>query len=620
MKTRAARTVCLFCVLLTASCLWFGIAPSLAEPTDAAGADRPAGAPAFTPLGPAQLEEAKTDVLEAAQTLGGRLDQDAKYGRGWRKYVKLDVLLAELRGSAAPDLEKLDSVYTQLNADYRGLELVWFVDLKSALRRYLNLARAIGKPELEAAFKEIVEKTLPERLTAFRADASPAGAADISVMLGWLADFGQAREFIASTRGEFGRQNVVVDVSRDFIASGMAQKVDETTPVCDVILGTTIRGTGKTKGEVTIAMVPSGRSAIIETVLSATTESDNVGYHGPVRAYTTGVTSLEAHKQLVITPDGIAAMPATSKASTRSTIHSICSRRGSQMVERAAWRRACQQKSEAEAIGSCHAEGRLNRRMDSEAGKTVDEANQKYQERFRQPLGERKIFPEMLAFSTTESRLRVRALRAAANQLAAPNRPPKLAGPADVAVRVHQSMINNSAATLLDGRLVEEADFLKTVEDILGEVPESLQPEEGKASWSIRFAPREAFCVTFGDSGFTVAMHAVSYARDGKDYPGMNVSAAYKIEQTGEGFVAVRQGDLRVFPPGFVEGRRQLSAREQTLREMLTKRFAKILGEKIVPKAHVELKGRWERAGQLVLSQWSAKDGWMTLAWKQAKP
>ncbi|HBO43990.1 MAG TPA: hypothetical protein DD670_08670 [Planctomycetaceae bacterium] len=546
-----------------------------------------------------------------------RLTQDGENGAVWRKYVGLEELLAEMGRETGPDLEKIDTIYTRLNRDYRGLELVWFVDLRMTLRRYLNVARAIDNPNIETAYKNLVEKTLPETMAAFKADPTPATAGQIGTVLGWLTDFRQAEQLVARSRAEFLKPNLFIEVSNGFLASGMGGPVDETTDIADCILGTTIRGTGHTRGLLAIDTVPDDQKAVLEARLSATTESDNVGYHGPVQVYTKGTTTFEGRKQFTITPDGIEDSPARSDANTSTTINCIRSRRGSKMIEKAAWERAYKQKCLAEAIANQRAECRINERMDSQAEEFVSEGNERYRNRLRGPLSDRKIFPEELIFSTTAEKLNVRALRAAYDQLAAATPPPALAGPADIAARIHESMINNSAATLLAGREVTEEEFLKTVEDILGEVPENLQPDDEKPTWAIQFAPRDAFVVTFRDGGFTVLLQATGYKQAGKSYPGMNVSAAYKIERTDKGFVAVRQGDLEVFPPGFVKGERQLSGGEQTIRTMLEKRFAKVFDEKIVPRGYLELKeGRWEKIGRVPLAEWNTNGGWMTLAWK----
>lgn len=604
--------------ILGAWCLWSAVDASAGEPAAVrAAAEKAAGE--FTPLGPAQLSQAKQQVDRAVEVLEARLAQDGANGANWKKYLHLDALDAGLKGREAADLKKLDDVYSQLNRDHEGLDLVWFVDLKLALKRYLNMARAMDDPEIETAYKALLTKTLPEQLDAFQAAPSPAAAQEIGYALGWLADFGQADDLIRAARETYARPNLFMEISQACLASAVGGPIDETTPICDCILGTTIQGTGKTQGHVAVELVPSESKGIIKTVLTGKTDSKTTGYNGPVCIFSTGVTTFEGSTRLTVTPEGVETTPAASKANTSTTVNGLCSRRGSQMVERIAWRRVYQQKCQAEAIASCHAERRLNERIDRQAGEATDDANRRYRDRLRDPLAERKVFAENVAIDTTESALRVEALRAGYDQLAAAGAPPELTAPADVAIRVHQSLINNSAATLLAGRTVTEERFLKTVEDMLGEVPENLRPEEGKASWTIRFADREPFTVTFGDGGYTISLHAAGYVREGKEYPGMNVSAAYKIEQTDEGFAAVRQGEIEVYPPGFVKGQRQLSGNEQTIREMLKKRFDKVFGEKIVPQGHLEPKGELaKKLGRLPLLQWNAQDGWMTVTWKLA--
>jgi len=617
MKTSLFRVMSPLWVVLGAWCLWSSGSVSVADLPEAIGVAQQKAAAEFTPLGPTQLVEAEQGVCRAAEVLEARLAEDGENGGNWQKYLRLDTLRANLDESGAANLEKLDEIYSRLNRDYEGLELVWFVDLKRALGRYLDIARSADKAEIETVYKELVGKTLPEQLEALRSAPSPAVAHDVGLALGWLTDFCQAGDLVGAVREQYVRPNLFIEVSETYLAAAAGGPIDEDTPICDVILGTTIQGTGKTKGQVAVELVPCEDKGIIETTLSGTTESDSTGHNGPVCIFSTGVTTFEGSTQMVITPEGIEATPAVSTATTASTITGICSRRGSRLVQRAAWRRVCQQKCQAEAIAAQHAECRLNGRIDGQAGKAADDANQRYEERFRQPLGERKVFAEDVAVSTTATELRIRALRAAYDQLAAPAAPPELAAPADIAVRVHQSVINNSAFTLLAGRTVTEESFLKTVEDILGEVPEELRPEEGKASWTIHFAEREPFTVTFGNGGYTIALCAAGYEREGKSYPGMNVWATYKIKQTDEGLVATRQGDIEVYPPGFVKGERQLSGNEQTIREMLKNRFAKVFGEKVVPKGYLEPKGRWaEKVGRVPLAQWSMADGWMTMAWK----
>ena len=342
-----------------------------------------------------------------------------------------------------------------------------------ALRRYLNVARAIDNPQIKSAYEKLLD-ALPARLDAYAKAPTPVEAQVIGEAIGWLEDFQQADALVAAVRKRFCRPNLFLQVSRDLIAAGLAEPVEETGPVRDVILGTRIYGTGHTTGHLDIQFSPNQEDAAIDTVLTTETHSDNIGYNGPVRVYSRGVTNIDARKRFLINDQGITAMPAASLATTSSTIDQICAVRGGQLVEGFAWKRACRDKQRAEAIGSCHAEDRVNRRIDQQADEMLVRANDKFQEKFRQPLFERKLLPRPLRFSTTTDALRIMGLEAGPAQLASSTAPPKLSEASDVAVRVHESMINNAAATMLAGRTVSEEEFLQAIGDILGKVPERL--------------------------------------------------------------------------------------------------------------------------------------------------
>ncbi|MCX7424184.1 MAG: hypothetical protein NTW96_00880 [Planctomycetia bacterium] len=568
----------------------------------------------FTPLTGEDLARVKEQLHQAVRRLEERLDRDSENGQTWRRYLKLDELGANLAENKTPDLEQLDAIYSRFDRQHEGLDFVWFVDVRLALRRYLNVARAIDNPEIKAAYEKLLD-VLPDRLDAFAKSPTPDEAAAIGEAIGWLEDFRQADALVAALRERFRRPNLLLQVSRDLVAAGLAEPVDETAPVSDVILGTQIHGTGRTTGRLAVEFSPSQEDAVINTVLTTETRSETLGYNGPVRVYSHGLTQIDARKRIVLNDQGVEGMPAVSDASTESTFDGICAVRGGKIVERIAWKRAYRDKRRAEAIASAHAESRVNRRIDDRAGEMLAEANNSFHAKFRQPLFRHRLFPAALRFSTTADVLQVVGLEAGSAQLAAVASPPTLAESSDAVVRVHESMINNSAATVLSGRTLSEEQFLSTIGDILGKVPERLLPEEGKEPWEITFASRDPFVVTFAEDGFSVSMRAVGYTRGENTYAGMNVTARYKIEKAGDEFRAVRQGDIEVLPPGFAAENRKLSAREQTLRRLLQTRFAKIFDSELAARGILELPGRWSKVGPLRLARWTTADGWMLLAW-----
>jgi hypothetical protein len=97
----------------------------------------------------------------------------------------------------------------------------------------------------------------------------------------------------------------------------------------------------------------------------------DVGYHGPVTIYSTGLTTAAGQKQIAMTPEGLLDYYARASCATNTNIYNIQARHG--FIEKMAWKRAGQQKSQAESIASQHAASRVAGQMNSEAGKLIAE-------------------------------------------------------------------------------------------------------------------------------------------------------------------------------------------------------------------------------------------------------
>ncbi len=611
----AMRTVLFFCCSIALASL----EASAESPVDRLVERCRAAKAAFRPPSEADLQQAKTDLLAAVARLDAWLDAAGPIGDAWRAYLSWDLMQEQLGRPEGPDLKALDTVYGTYDGGYSSLQLACFADVRHALRRYLTTARLIGDPNLKSQYEGLLD-ALPDRLRAYDRNPTAEEALVIGEAVHWLQQAGQAPELVEALRDHFSQPNLSLEVSDDLLSAGLAITVDETEPIRDVILGTDIFGTGHTTGRVEIELVPAADHAEIHTVLRGTVASKTTGYKGPVRIYSDGLTQITSRKPLLIDAEHVWSRPAGTEAETRTTIAGIRSRFGGRCIERFAWRRACAQKSQADWIAARHAEQRVSRRVDKRAGDLVARANRVFRHKFRQPLGERKLLPDLLRFSTTESALRLTAAHRGPFGLAATSSAPDLDSQPDLAVRLHESMVNNFMAAALSGVIVEEEDLQARVTDLLGSLPEPLQPDEDAEPWGITFARRQPISVVFADGRLSLTIRGLRYTEGDNRYPGMNVTAAYQVRNTDRGPKAIRQGELEILPPGFDPSKGgRLSARQQVLRTLLEKRFGKIFTEELVPEELV-LPGRWENAGKLALTRWEISNGWMILGWKRVPP
>jgi hypothetical protein len=98
----------------------------------------------------------------------------------------------------------------------------------------------------------------------------------------------------------------------------------------------------------------------------------------------------------------------------------------------------------------------------------------------------------------------------------------------------------------------------------------------------------------------------------------MDIWVAYKIDAASENIRLVRDGDVQIYPPGFVPGGdKKLSVSETSLRRILQKRFGKVFKE-VVDIESLELPDQLAAAGPLPMEQLEArKDGWMAIGWRK---
>jgi hypothetical protein len=570
---------------------------------------------AYRPNDEADLVRARSELMSAIERLDARLKAAGPSGDGWRAFLKWETMQEQLAGPSAPDLAVLNSLYPEYDSGYEGLRLIWFDDVRLALRQYLYTANAIGNSKLADRYAIWLDE-LAKRVESYGKTQSSDDAMVVGQAIQWLHDAGQAGWLVSVVRRKSLHPNLYAQASARFIRAAMSRDIDETQPVRDCILGTDIHATAHTVGEIGIELGDAEDRALIHVVMSGTAESDAVGYNGPVRIYNSGTTRINARKTIVVDAEHIRAFPATSNVTTSTTIHDIQSNKGRQFVEKIAWKRACRQKSQAEWIASRHAEERVNRRVDDESDELVGQAEEAYQSKFRTPLRERKLFPSDLRISSTAAYVSLASVQAGPFDLSAPSEPPALTGEPDVAIRVHESMVHNLASGALAGMLLEEERVLSAITDSLGSLPETLEPDKDSDPWGITFARRTPIGVSFADGQFKVTIRGRKYAKGQDEYPGMNISVAYKIEKTDAGFRAVRQGDLEIFPPGFVPGSgKRLSASQQVLRTMLQRRLGKMFEEVLIPEP-IAFSGERSDRGTLVLTQWKAQDGWLVMGWQ----
>jgi hypothetical protein len=569
----------------------------------------------FAAPNPASMNAPWGELQRAAKALDAHLKQlSPDNAAAWRTFLKFDALAVELQKRDVPvDVDVLTGVHDRLTAGYEGLEKKPYRDAAEAINAYLASTSAAGNPNVRQDF----ERTLDELADAVAAvgDDGPdnAQAAVIGRTVGWLKRNGQAADVVEAVTAKYSQPNLLVDVNEAFISDLVGSKVDQVEPVRDVILGTNIRGTGRTVGEVTVDVVDSPDQAVLTAFFQGTNHSKTVGYNRSAVIHSVGTTQLQGRTTLYFNENGLAVSPSTARATVSNKIVGIGSTKGGcvgKIVVKVASKQAPQKQPQAQQIGARHAEQRLSKRLTDEAATMVADANADYQRRVRAPLERFNAVPRLINVSSSDERMMVRVLQDRAARLAAPGPAPQPAAGSGFVARLHHSLIDNTAEQALAGRRFDRERLVDLAQNQMGiEVP----PSDDDTPFSITFADRDPVTVALENGEVAVTLRGKKFTNEDKTYDGWNITARYKTATTGDGLKLTREGDLVIYPPNFRPGTDKLSLGQTTFRRILQRRFDKMLPAEVVSEGVVLENGR----GTLVVSQLQVDNGWAVLGWNR---
>jgi hypothetical protein len=565
----------------------------------------------FAPLTDKEVAAAKSRLAAAVRKLNAYLDNNGPHGAGWKKYFGWEDLTAQLAAGAKPNVSTLLKIRGKFFADHEGLDWPIYANVGDRLSEYIDVVGYSSAQDQKALYAAQL-KSLGEDLDAYGKKPTELGAFAIGARLGYLKATGRANELVAAVHNNLSQNNLDIQASEALVAAGLSRDIDQTTPIYDYILGANISGTGRTVGKLNVELAESEKAALIKTKMIATVNSNTVGQKGPATVWSKGTTSVRATKPLKFTGERLTTEPASVSATTSTEFQGLSVR--PRFLQKAAWRKAYKSKPTAEYIAARHAEWRVQEKMDSEARETIAETNKKIDDRFRLSLLRLRAYPQSLAVKSNTERISITALQADGSQLAAPTAAPKLDGDSDLAVRVHETMLNNLAARTLAGNTYNDEQLKAALKDITGKVPKELEDSEDKDPWSITFTKVRPIIFEFDGEHFSLTIQGSDYTSGDREYKEMNIAVKYKMEKTDKGSKLTRVGEIQFAPPGHEPGK-TLSAQQIALRTILQKKLKNAF-KPVIESDGLQLGGKFKDVGKLRLTQLASDAGWLTLAWK----
>lgn len=577
--------------------------------------------PAFEPVGEDRLAAAAGRLRQAIGTLGRWLDR-SESGPGWRKYLDWTTLEQQAGSVDRADIDALAQLYQRFDSGADGLELPLFAAVRRSLGGYLEALGTARNPKADEVYSKRIER-LAEAVAKTAAAGTPEPLEPVGPILARLEESGQAAGVVSRIRQAVGRPNLHVEVHESLLARAVNRAVDETTRVNDVLLGTRVRGTGHTVGAVTLDIRPAADRAIVDLRLDATNHSRTRGSKGPVTVHTLGTTTITAFKRVMIDEQGVMALPVEAQASvdTQTAGIGVGTRCAQQLIRKMASRKVAEMRPQAEAISSQRARDRVRREFEAQTAEPIAQASRDFQQKFRRRLKDRGWYPDMLHIQSDDSRLYATARKSLPDQVAAFSPPPVVDADAVLAARLHQSFFNNLAEQELAGRTVTKEALEAQLEKSGQKIPDALTSDADQPPWSITFAKRRPVELDVEDNRVKLTVRGSNYTSGDREFDAMDIWATYRIEPGHPGMRLVRDGDVQIYPPGFVPGgSEKLNVQQTSLRRILQKRFNKVFKE-VVDLEPLKLPGELAKAGPLPIEQLDArKDGWVAAGWRKPYP
>jgi len=609
MQSRLCTIWILFAILVAAVSCAVGAEGRTSDVGSLAGsiqqlAERP-------PDGKQALESARQRLAASVDRLEqflarGKTDAAAR----WSKWLDLPALRKQLTADQ-PDLSALEPIEQRLYDNYAGLELPAFL----AIRRDLSAFRTAGEYAAANSPQELYRqrvKELASFVTRMAERPTYADGHQAGQTLGWLEALDENGGSLANeVRKQLCHVNGFAQTSARLGNVLFQRNVAERNYIAEMVLGSYMRGVAITQGQLALGMVPSGDHGTLEILLRGQVSYPaNVADKRRISVYSSGYTTIDAKKQILVDDQGLRLSRAAAQAATNVNIQDIDAPR---LLERISWRRAGRLTPEAEEMTSRRAESEAASSLDQQADASLGKINDVFCQKVRSPLIRFNALPAEMHVWTDPTHLHFSLCQHNEFQLAATGPAPPLPSSYDLGGRVHESMINNLAEPMLGGRSIEDKTWLEILHLILGAPPRALWVHDRAERWSVTFAKKLPVVTRFEGDRMGITLHLSGVTRGGQwiEKP-VEIETSFILKITKEGPAFFRDNDLVVRLPDATEQNHDAS-----LREFLMRKFGAIFPPELyfyglTPPAG----GSLGKLQLLKTAEFSSAGGWLTLAYE----
>lgn len=568
-----------------------------------------------------------TEIEDAAETLQLAIDElknhlsrkaDAANAQAWLDYLavmELREATEEFNDKPSRDSLKAFFAAAQTVRDRTigvqpGLEVTAVRAVRSAVADLVPAVRFRSK-EATLAYLEKQLVALAESWEGIEGVPTPEESARLSGILSLLNETGQRDGLIDEAGRQFSHPNISIWIGEQLVQRALSRSVNQSRPVRDCILGTSITGTALLTGQVSAQLLPTDGAIRVQVTLDGQVHSNNIGRNGPVRLRTSGLGNVSSSRVVTVNESGIYAEPVQTTGTLSTRINAIEHRL--RLVRRIARKKAGEQKPLADRI----ALGKLKDQVGSGFAEETDEA-------LSRPLPNptKQLLPWFLRLDlptptrrigSTQTAVYAHATVRRSAELAAPLPAPAVPGGYDAVIQVHESLIDNTVGHMLAGRTVNEDELAELLQQS-GRATK-IEREEGEEPFELDFARSRPIVFEAREGKIRVGIRGTRFQQGNKGIDkAVEITATYEPITTVEGYVILKLvEDAKIDFPGT----KRLSVSQTGTRTAMTKKFKGVFPKYLMDQPWTvpsTVQSEAIRNRVYRPRQFHAEDGWVTIA------
>jgi hypothetical protein len=559
----------------------------------------------------------------------------------------------QARLSARGDvIRPLVAVSEAFNRKIASLQDVYFNSAQSALESFVRVLINATDRDLKGFVDQQI-KTLREVYPQLGLPGERTTTATVAALTGALETTLQHGDLICAIRRRHSHPNAIFEIHASLLEGEFGQANTRQQPVDEVILGRQIYGQSWANSRARIEFLDDPHQVAASIHLLGDVTSDTYTRQGPITAYAGSNGVFDGRRNLFANVGGFYATDPYVAVNLNSYFKNVDCRL--RVVQKVAQKQFLKDKEQSEGIAAARAEIRVHREFSQQTDQALSEGRERLGGEASKLNQIRGLLPNMYAFTQT-NRLIAVAQKHDAIHMGASNPAHPINLPADIRVRVHESMVVNFVDPLIVGRTVSNAEIAESIQQATGVVLEGLvATDDPDDNWTITFPEIQPFQFELEDDRIRIGILGERFTQGDRSIrTPLLIKLSFRFVQYKGGLYLVRDGLVTVDSVD----KERLDARGVAFKTFLEKKLnqpaktpqppdplqlepqeelpgvtdktqdqivaAEVGGFRLpanlIPVDQLELPQIAKIARQLQLVELRIVDGWLYTGWKKGRP